>query len=163
MIQLDPNSGTKTKIRKTTLKIKKGREIFAINKNRRKWQLKLKELKLAHLEIMEDIIMTLQNFITKKSICGEIIILNSNDFSNNDIDGKIVLIENADPGFDWIFSHKIIGLITKFGGVASHMSIRSAEFNLPAAIGCGSTIYDYVKNSKKIEMNCATEQIKRIM
>lgn len=103
------------------------------------------------------------NFITKKSICGEIIILNSNDFSNNDIDGKIVLIENADPGFDWIFSHKIIGLITKFGGVASHMSIRSAEFNLPAAIGCGSTIYDYVKNSKKIEMNCATEQIKRIM
>ena len=29
-----------------------------------------------------------------------------------DISGKIVLIENADPGFDWIFGHSIVGLIT---------------------------------------------------
>ena len=36
-----------------------------------------------------------------------------------DIDNKIVMIENADPGFDWIFSHSIKGLITKYGGAAS--------------------------------------------
>ena len=47
----------------------------------------------------------------------------------------IVVIENADPGFDWIFSHKIKGLITKFGGINSHMSIRCEELNVPAIIG----------------------------
>ena len=36
----------------------------------------------------------------------------------------IVLIENADPGYDWIFSKNIKGLITKNGGINSHMSIR---------------------------------------
>ena len=29
---------------------------------------------------------------------------------------KIILIENADPGFDWLFNFNIKGLITKFGG-----------------------------------------------
>ena len=33
------------------------------------------------------------------------------------MDNKIVLIENADPGYDFIFSHKILGLVTKFGGM----------------------------------------------
>ena len=30
--------------------------------------------------------------------------------------GKIICIPNADPGFDWIFSHGIAGLITAWGG-----------------------------------------------
>ena len=46
-------------------------------------------------------------------------------------------IENADPGFDFIFSHNIKGLITAFGGPNSHMSIRCNEFGIPAAIGIG--------------------------
>ena len=42
---------------------------------------------------------------------------------------KIILIENADPGYDWIFSHKIIGLVTKYGGANSHMTIRCSELD----------------------------------
>ena len=57
------------------------------------------------------------------------------------IDGCIVLIESADPGFDWIFSHAIAGLVTKYGGANSHMAVRCAEFGLPAAIGCGERLY----------------------
>ena len=56
------------------------------------------------------------------------------------IDGCIVLIESADPGFDWIFSHAITGLVTKYGGANSHMAVRCAEFGLPAAIGCGERL-----------------------
>ena len=44
------------------------------------------------------------------------------------------MIENADPGFDWIFGSKILGLITKYGGVNSHMAIRCAELEIPAGI-----------------------------
>ena len=32
-----------------------------------------------------------------------------------DFFGKIVLIPQADPGYDWLFGHKIAGLITKYG------------------------------------------------
>ena len=72
---------------------------------------------------------------------------------------KIVLIENADPGFDWIFSQDIAGLITKYGGANSHMAIRCAEFGIPAAIGCGEQRYDLLKKGKKIRLDCAARVI----
>ena len=58
---------------------------------------------------------------------------------------KIVLIENADPGFDWLFNFNIKGLITKFGGANSHMSIRCNELKIPAAIGVGEKIFEDLK------------------
>ena len=64
------------------------------------------------------------------------------------------MIEGADPGYDWIFLHGIKGLITKYGGAASHMTIRCAEFNLPAAIGCGEKIYEDLKRANKIKLDC---------
>ena len=76
------------------------------------------------------------NFITRKKIQGEKVFLNNKNFDKN-IKNKIIMIENADPGFDWIFGHEIKGLVTKFGGVNSHMAIRCAELGIPAAIGCG--------------------------
>ena len=51
------------------------------------------------------------------------------------------------------------GLITKYGGVASHMAIRCAELGLPAAIGCGEIWYNKLKNSHKINLNCKDKDI----
>ena len=99
------------------------------------------------------------NFITNKTITKEIIQI---DVSKENLDNKIVLIENADPGYDWIFSHRISGLITKYGGAASHMSIRCAEFGIPAAIGSGDVIYERLKKATVIELNCENGQIKVI-
>ena len=76
---------------------------------------------------------------------GETVFIN-NTKDLFDIDGKIVLIEGADPGYDWIFSKGIKGLITRFGGAASHMAIRCAEFGIPEAIGCGEVIYKDIKD-----------------
>ena len=76
--------------------------------------------------------------------------------------GKIVVITQADPGYDWIFTKGILGLVTKYGGAASHMAIRCAEFSLPAAIGCGEKIYDYVSRSERIELDCGNQKINRI-
>jgi phosphohistidine swiveling domain-containing protein len=98
------------------------------------------------------------NFVTHHNITGEIRKL-END-TNKNIDNKIVIIENADPGFDWIFSHKIKGLVTKYGGAASHMAIRCAEFDIPAAIGCGDKIYVEVTKSNSIILDCANQIIK---
>ena len=75
------------------------------------------------------------------------------------IDGCIVLIESADPGFDWIFSHAIAGLVTKYGGANSHMAVRCAEFGLPAAIGCGERLYATLAATAVIELNAAARRV----
>ena len=100
------------------------------------------------------------NFVTNSMVTGEVIKLDSNQ-KEFDISGKIVLIESADPGYDWIFTHSIIGLMTKYGGAASHMTIRCAEFNLPAAIGCGN-LFDAFTNNDKIIMDCSNQTVKKV-
>jgi len=98
------------------------------------------------------------NFITQKIINGEIFELKS--LTNiNKIENKILLIESADPGFDFIFSKNIKGLITKFGGQNSHMSIRSSELALPAAIGVGEDIYNFLKDKKYVKLDCLNRKI----
>jgi phosphohistidine swiveling domain-containing protein len=92
------------------------------------------------------------NFITNKIVEGEIIILE--DLSNKDISNKIILIDSADPGYHWIFSKSIKGLVTKYGGVASHMAICCAELGIPAAIGCGE-LYDKLKLQPYITLDCS--------
>lgn len=57
------------------------------------------------------------------------------------------------------FTKGIKGFITKYGGVASHMAIRCAEFEIPAAIGCGEKIYDYVTSTSYLDMDCRNGKI----
>ena len=99
------------------------------------------------------------NFITNKIINGNILnytnIINKKLFIN-----KIVLIENADPGFDFLFGLGIKGLITQYGGANSHMAIRCLEENIPACIGIGEKSFDIIKKSKVIELNCFQDNYK---
>jgi len=96
-------------------------------------------------------------FITGKTVTGPTVTLATNDAP--DIAGRIILIDSADPGFDWIFSHRILGLITKYGGANSHMAIRCAEFGLPAAIGCGERLFDILSKAAVIELNAAARKV----
>ena len=92
-------------------------------------------------------------FITTK-------IINSKPFyikkinKNLDLENRIICIKNADPGFDFIFNHKIKGLITAFGGPNSHMSIRCNEFALPAAIGIGEKKFNQLITKDYLYLNC---------
>ena len=98
------------------------------------------------------------NFITQKIIHGQLIYFkNIEDIKK--IKNKIVLIENADPGYDFIFSKKIQGLITKYGGQNSHMSIRSAELSLPACIGIGDKKFNEILNKKNITIDCVNKRV----
>ena len=99
------------------------------------------------------------NYVTEKRITGNVVVLEEEN--KKSIEGKIVVIEKADPGYDWIFSQGLAGLVTKYGGAASHMAIRCAEFNIPAAIGSGSLLYEYAAGSKKLTIDCKHEKIIR--
>lgn len=93
------------------------------------------------------------NYITQKRVSGAVVEI---DNSNKNIHGKIVFIESADPGYDWIFSHKIKALVTKYGGVNSHMAIRASELEIPAIIGAGK-YYDSWKNNHSITIDCLSK------
>lgn len=98
------------------------------------------------------------NFITNKVIKSKIVYLDNNQFDKK-LKNKIVIIQSADPGYDWIFSYKISGLITQYGGANSHMAIRCAELNIPASIGVGEDIFSNLKKSDKILLDCNNNQI----
>lgn len=95
------------------------------------------------------------NYVGIGSASGPVVQLEANTPTSVNIKKMIVCIENADPGFDWIFTKGPSALITRFGGANSHMAVRCAEFGLPAAIGCGDQIYQRVVAASIVELNCA--------
>ena len=97
------------------------------------------------------------NFITNKSVTAQVYPLRQGE--HRELDGKIVCIPAADPGFDWLFSHKIAGLVTQFGGANSHMAIRAAELEIPAVIGCGEKTYEFIAQKKVVTVDCACQKI----
>lgn len=100
------------------------------------------------------------NFITEKTVKGLTAV--PDKIGCDSLKGKIVLLEKADPGYDWIFSQNIAGLITCYGGAASHMAIRCAEFGIPAAIGCGKKIYTYVNELKTVLLDAKHGKIVKV-
>ena len=101
------------------------------------------------------------NFITQKSVTAETIILEAKEDSN-DLEGNIVFIQAADPGYDFLFSKGIGGLVTQFGGANSHMAIRCAELGIPAIIGVGEKNYIEWSRYEKMTIDCLKKQIIKI-
>ena len=92
------------------------------------------------------------SFIGEKNIRGDVFPLYKKNFSKK-MNNKIVCIKSADPGYDFIFTKNIKGLITEYGGPNSHMCIRCSELGIPAVIGVGSNTYEKVINSKQITLD----------
>jgi glutamine kinase len=103
--------------------------------------------------------MVQPNFITANVAESRVRVLSPEIKHREELSGKIVLIENADPGFDWIFTRQIAGFITAYGGENSHMSIRAREFSMPAAIGVGDQMFRALSQAGKVRLDCATRKI----
>ena len=102
------------------------------------------------------------NFVGIGTVAGSVVQLEANTPTSINIKNMIVCIENADPGFDWIFTKSPAALITRFGGANSHMAVRCAELGLPAAIGCGDQIYQRVVAAGNVELNCAAKILRPV-
>jgi phosphoenolpyruvate synthase/pyruvate phosphate dikinase len=98
------------------------------------------------------------NFITLKRIEASIII--EDRILSCDLDGKIICIKSADPGYDYLFSKKIGGLVTCYGGANSHMAIRCAEMGIPAVIGCGEKSFSIYSKANSILIDALNKQAK---
>lgn len=121
---------------------------------------------LSHLiRDSRDIYVALQhrsapNFIGIRPVSGPVIELMPSSHASVNLYASIVLIENADPGYDWIFTRGILGLVTKFGGANSHMAIRCAELDIPAAIGCGEQGYRRLLEAGFAELDGSTRVLR---
>ena len=101
------------------------------------------------------------NYIGNEKIIGKVEHI-SNLKKIAELKNKIVFIENADPGYDFIFAHNIRGLVTKYGGANSHMALRCLELKIPAIIGIGINEFEYFKNQNTVEIDCVQKKIKFI-
>lgn len=99
------------------------------------------------------------NFQGLGSLKGKLQVINSDEIQSSKLKNSIVLIDSADPGWDWIFSFNIRGLITKYGGPNSHMAIRCAENKIPCVMGLGDSLYDELLNYKLLNVNFENETI----
>ncbi len=95
------------------------------------------------------------NFITQNQVTGTVVSCTDRD----NLIGAIVCIPNADPGFDWLFSYPIAGLITAWGGANSHMAIRAGELGLPAVIGAGEVLYQRWSTAQRLYLDCAGRRV----
>ncbi len=98
------------------------------------------------------------NYITQNRVQGELLLLDGVVEGKN-LEGKIIMIESADPGYDWIFSHHIKGFITKYGGANSHMAIRAGELSIAAVVGAGERIYQSLLEAEVVEIDAPKKQI----
>lgn len=99
------------------------------------------------------------NYITQKCVSGPVTSCNARDR----LAGSIVCIPNADPGFDWLFSYPITGLITAWGGANSHMAIRAGELGLPAVIGAGELLYRRWSAAQRLHIDCAGRRVEVLL
>ena len=92
------------------------------------------------------------NYIGSKKVTASVVVI-TKDSATKNLSGKVAVIPQADPGYDWLFGKDLGGLITLYGGANSHMAIRCGEFSLPAAIGIGEALYNKVCASQVIELD----------
>ena len=102
------------------------------------------------------------NFIGTEAIIAPLRNLSSFTDTKLNLSGCIALIESADPGYDWLFSHHISGLITQYGGANSHMAIRAVEYNIPAAIGVGELHRKRIEDYHMVELDCVNKILRGV-
>ena len=103
------------------------------------------------------------NYIGNNIVKAKISLVKNKHLKNLKLSNKIVLIDKADPGYDFLFSHNILGLITKYGGANSHMAIRCAELGIQAAIGIGEKKFNELVSSNIVEIDGQKQTLKKIL
>ena len=131
-----------------------------IEKNKLLYQY-TKAIKLPNLILDENNIynFTLEkdeaNYVTLNTVQAKVTSIKDKYFENT-----IVCITSADPGYDYIFTKNIAGLITCYGGANSHMAIRCAELGIPAVIGCGENNFAQYTKANILSIDALNKQVK---
>lgn len=99
-------------------------------------------------------------FVGADAVRGPVLVLERNAPAlGHCLTGCIVVAESADPGIDWIFTQGIAGLVTRHGGRFSHMTLRSEQAGVTAAIGCGDRLFRQAASASVVELRPREQQL----
>lgn len=134
--------------------IKRNEEQYEIAKN-----IKLPSIIFSSDDVYQFTMMEEEaNYVTMNKVIGKIVI--ENMLHEEDLQGKIVFVKSADPGFDFLFTKNIAGLVTQFGGANSHMAIRCSELGIPAVIGAGEKKFNEWSQADTLVIDCANKNVR---
>jgi len=100
------------------------------------------------------------SFFTKQKVEAMPLIVtddNLHQMTAQQVQGRILIMDHADPGYDFLLLYKPAGLITRIGGPASHIAIRVNEIGLPACIGSGIDL-SRIDSRKTYVLDCQNGQ-----
>ncbi len=103
------------------------------------------------------------NFVGRSRAIGPLVVLEHVTRPEQALRGAVVMVPQADPGYDWLFTEGIAGLVTVFGGANSHMAVRAAELGLPAAIGIGPVLRDQLQPAKTVLVDSESQRLERLL
>jgi glutamine kinase len=105
------------------------------------------------------------NFLGKGLITGEILVIGAYSDEHNrrhELSDRIVAIESADPGCDWILAHRPRAFVTCFGGPHSHMAMRSAQAKIPCLLGTGKTFFRNLARAKSLVIDFDARDVRML-
>lgn len=105
---------------------------------------------------------TVPNFVGQQQVAAPTVEVGAHFTAVPAVAGKIALLTHGDPGFDWLFAMGIVGLVTLYGGVNSHMAIRAGELGIPAALGVGAAIFTQCRAARMLRIDGETRQIEAV-
>jgi phosphohistidine swiveling domain-containing protein len=97
------------------------------------------------------------NFVTQLTASGPVV---DAEISTDGLEGSIVLIRSADPGWDWILTRNIKAFVTQYGGANSHMAVRAHQLGLPAVVGAGEALFERCRRARRVLVDCPNHQIR---
>lgn len=137
-------------------KIKQGQADYAYTKYIKLPEVLISAADICCFEQNENI----PNYVTQRKIKANIVTEDKIHTAN--CCHKVVCIRAADPGYDFIFTKNISGLITQFGGANSHIAIRCLEQNIPAVIGVGEKRFNELRQAELVEIDALNKQVRII-
>ncbi len=99
-------------------------------------------------------------FVTDATVIAPPMRIDGRTLEQREVRGRIVCVESADPGYDWLFGRALGGLVTRFGGANSHMAIRCLELGVPAALGVGERLFEGLCRAPVVELRCGERAVR---
>jgi hypothetical protein len=103
---------------------------------------------------------TTPTFVTDRTVVAPPVHVDGHSFARRDVAGRIVCIDSADPGYDWLFGGGLGALLTRFGGANSHMAIRCVELGVPAVLGVGAYAFERLRAAPLVELRCGERAVR---
>ena len=98
-------------------------------------------------------------FVTASRIRGATVKIDAHSRPSACPPGAIVCAERLDPGFEWLFSQSVAGLIVRYGGPNSHIAVRCHELGIPAVLGCSQAQFEAACAAAEVELDCGAETL----